>query len=91
MKLTLTMAFLTTTLGIISLQGCGPKDTYLKTQYVQAGPCFVWGSIEKGRLKAVYFCHAPNLKIPGVFCNRQENHNGKHHSHFGANCLSVWR
>ena len=71
--------------------GCSSKAPYLKAQYVQTGPCFTWGGVEKGRAKAQYFCHVANPKIEGVYCNRQEGHKGRHHSHFGRNCLSVWK
>ena len=78
-------------LGAMMLSACGPKDPYLKAQYVQTGPCFVWGAVEQGRMKTHKSCVISHPKIDSIYCNRQPGHTGRHHQHRHKDCLANWK
>lgn len=78
-------------IAILNLTACGSLSKTPTYSAVRLhGPCFMWGGIEKKR-KGKEMCWIPWPEAPGLTCNREDGHSGRHHVHRGQDCVAVWK
>ena len=62
----------------------------------QSGKCVFWDNLESQSDKATAWCFKKHPKdisygVLKVICRRAYPHKGKHHFHYGGECLWIWK